>query len=162
MKTLLTIPLVLMSLVSFPSWGLTIDDLVERDGVYYEKSTDVPFTGEVNEGWVKGSLVSGIPEGLWKFYEEDQLIMKGKVKNGRTVGVWEVYDKLESAWSKSNLIDLQETGFWETFYENGQVKSNGNYENGRKEGYWEGYHLNGQLFYKGNYKNGSRDGLWVE
>ena len=35
MKTLLIIPLVLMSLVSFPNWGLTMDDLVKRDGLWY-------------------------------------------------------------------------------------------------------------------------------
>ena len=29
MRTLFIIPLVLMSLVSFPSWGLTMDDLVK-------------------------------------------------------------------------------------------------------------------------------------
>ena len=46
MKPLFIIPLVLMSLVSFPSWGLTMDDLVEREGLYYEKFTDIPFTGK--------------------------------------------------------------------------------------------------------------------
>jgi len=30
MRTLFIIPLVLMSLVSFPSWGLTMDDLVDE------------------------------------------------------------------------------------------------------------------------------------
>lgn len=50
MKTLFIIPLVLMPLVSFPSWGLTMDDLVQRDGLYYEKVTDVPFTGDIDEG----------------------------------------------------------------------------------------------------------------
>lgn len=53
MRTLFIVPLVLMSLVSFPSWGETIDDLVEREGIYYKKFTDVPFTGKVDEGFVR-------------------------------------------------------------------------------------------------------------
>ena len=49
MKTLFIIPLVLMSLVSSPSWGLSMDDLVERDGLYYKKFTDVPFIVEIDD-----------------------------------------------------------------------------------------------------------------
>ena len=45
-QTLLTICLILFAL---PSWGetLTKDDLVERNDLYYEKFTDVQFTGKV-------------------------------------------------------------------------------------------------------------------
>lgn len=49
MKTLFIIPLVLMSLVSSPSWGLSMDDLVERDGLYYKKFTDVPVIVEIDD-----------------------------------------------------------------------------------------------------------------
>jgi antitoxin component YwqK of YwqJK toxin-antitoxin module len=128
-----------MSLVSFPSWGLTMDDLVEREGIFYKEFSDVPFTGEVDEGWVKGSFVNGMAEGLWKSYEgEDQLESKGNYKNGQTVGVWEYYfmGYLES---KGTLTDDQEQGFWETYYENGQVESNGNCKNGKLNGSWEDY-----------------------
>tara|TARA_B110000211_G_scaffold155918_1_gene176759 strand:+ start:342 stop:458 length:117 start_codon:yes stop_codon:yes gene_type:complete len=34
---------------------MTLDDLVEREGLYYEKFTDVPFTGEVT-GRKQGSF----------------------------------------------------------------------------------------------------------
>ncbi len=47
MKTLFFIPLVLMTLVSSPSWGETFDDLAKREGIYYKKFTEVPFTGKV-------------------------------------------------------------------------------------------------------------------
>ena len=40
--------LVLLSL-SFPSFCGTMDDLVEREGLYYKKFTDVPFIGQVEE-----------------------------------------------------------------------------------------------------------------
>ena len=50
MRTLFIKPLVLIFLVSLPSWGLTMDDLVKREGLYYKKFTDVPFTGKIDEG----------------------------------------------------------------------------------------------------------------
>ena len=38
-------------------------DLVERDGLTYKKFTDVPFTGEVDEGLRQGNYKNGGPEG---------------------------------------------------------------------------------------------------
>lgn len=63
MKKVIIIPLVLMSLVSFPSWGLTMDDLVQREGLYYKKFTDVPFTGVVDKGLYRGLIKEGQMEG---------------------------------------------------------------------------------------------------
>ena len=45
--------MVLMSLMSFPSWGLGKDDLVLCDGFNYETFTTTLFTGELNEGSFK-------------------------------------------------------------------------------------------------------------
>ena len=86
MRTLFIIPLVL-SLVSFPSWGLTMGDLVVRERVYYEKFTSTPFTGEVDEGLERGSFESGKRQGEWVAYDPNgQLSYKGSFKNGRTMG----------------------------------------------------------------------------
>ena len=66
-----------MSLVSFPSWGLTMDDLVIREGLYYKKFTDVPFTGKI-EGVTKGSFKTGKRNGQWVGYDQTgQLSFKG-------------------------------------------------------------------------------------
>ena len=85
MRTLFIIPLVLMSLVSFPSWGLTMDDLVIRAGLKYEKFTATPFTGEVDEGLYRGSLRNGKREGSWETYKSDGTVDEegtGTFKNG--------------------------------------------------------------------------------
>ncbi len=63
MRTLFIIPLVLMSLVSFPSWGVASEDLVIRAGLYYEKFTATPFTGELDEGLQRGSIKNVKREG---------------------------------------------------------------------------------------------------
>ena len=92
MRTLFIIPLVLMSLVPFPSWGLTINELVVRAGLFYEKFTATPFTGEVDEGLQKGSIKGGKKEGSWEHYHPNgQLFYKGDYKNGRENGYWVGY-----------------------------------------------------------------------
>ena len=62
MRTLL-IALALVVLL-FPSLALgeTWSDLVERDGIYYKKFTDVPFTRKVT-GEYQGSLRDGKKDG---------------------------------------------------------------------------------------------------
>lgn len=67
MKKLSIIPFILMSLVAPPSWGETMDDLVERDGIYYEKFSDIPFTGEI-EGSVQGRFKNGKKKGRVDYF----------------------------------------------------------------------------------------------
>jgi hypothetical protein len=96
MKTLFVLPLVLVSLLSFPSWGLSIDDLVYRKGLYYKKFTDVPFTGEI-EGRISGSFIDGKFDGLFVHYwENGQLQTKGVYKDGKKEGKW-VYFFMDGA-----------------------------------------------------------------
>ena len=44
-KILLILFLIVFAL---PSWGEAIDDLVKREGLFYKKFSDSPFTGKVN------------------------------------------------------------------------------------------------------------------
>ncbi len=120
MRTLFIIPLVLLSLVSFPSWGLTMGDLVKREGLYYQKFTDVPFTGEIEEGLKRGSLKNGKQEGTWvRYYNSGQLNYKVNFKNGKRKGTWVRY------------------------YENGQLLSKGEYKDGEREGTWVFFNKDG-------------------
>ena len=114
-----------------------MDDLVFRDGLYYQKFTDVPFSGKIT-GRQQGSFKNGVKDGTWVwYYENGQLSYKGNFNNGKRDGAW----------------------FW--YWGNGQVSSKDNYKNGKKEGDWVSYYENGQLRHKGNYKNGVKDGTWV-
>ena len=68
-----------------------MDDLVKRAGLYYEKFTATPFTGEVEGRW-RGSMKNGKPEGSWETYwDNGQLSLKGNYKNGKRKGSWESY-----------------------------------------------------------------------
>ena len=54
-----------------------MDDLVKRDGIYYKKFSDVPFTGRL-EGIVQGEIKNGKEEGVGSvYYKNGQLESKG-------------------------------------------------------------------------------------
>ena len=85
-----------------------MDDFVQREGFFYEKFTDVPFSGKVT-GRDQGSIKNGKQEGLWiSYYDDGLLFEKGDFKNGDREGLW---------------ID---------YYDNGQLNKKGNYKNGVK------------------------------
>jgi antitoxin component YwqK of YwqJK toxin-antitoxin module len=115
----------------------TMDDLVGREGLYYKKFTEVPFTGKIT-GKSQGAIKIGKPDGAWvEYHSNGQLFYKGNYKNGK------------------------EEGAWVGYHDDGQLFYKGNYKNGEEEGAWVYYHENGQLSSKGNYKNGEKEGAWV-
>ena len=89
---------VFISFLSSPSWSETIEDLVERNGLYYKKFTDVLFTGKIS-GIYKGKMKNGQLVGLWElYYENGQLRGKGTFKDGKLDGLWVDY------WSNGNVM----------------------------------------------------------
>ena len=75
-----------ISLLSSPSWSMTLVDLVERDDLYYEKFTDIPFSGKVT-GREQGAFESGKNDGAWVEYDySGQLFSKGHYKKGKREG----------------------------------------------------------------------------
>ena len=84
MKRILA-PIILLTLL-FPAlaFGEQYDDLVERDGLYYKKFTEVPFTGKIT-GIYQGSFRNGKKHGPWVSYNLDGTIyqsLTGTYKNG--------------------------------------------------------------------------------
>ena len=66
MKLRFIIPLILISLMSSPSLGLTIDDLVGHDELFCQKSCKTPVAGEVRgERQINGLIKNGKKEGFW-------------------------------------------------------------------------------------------------
>jgi antitoxin component YwqK of YwqJK toxin-antitoxin module len=70
-----------------------MDDLIEREGLYYEKFKDVPFTGKVT-GQKQGKISKGKREGEWIwYYENGQLSSKSNYKDGKEEGEGLFYDE---------------------------------------------------------------------
>jgi hypothetical protein len=58
------------------SKDVTWYDLLERDGLYYEKSNNVPFTGAII-GKEEGKIINGKREGEWlEYWGNGQLYSK--------------------------------------------------------------------------------------
>ena len=105
MKYLLILSCLLFTSVGW-SKDVNSDNLVQRDGLIYEKFTDVPFTGNVT-GEEQGKISKGKPEGEWlQYHENGQLSIKGNYIDGK--------------WEGEQLI----------YSENGQLKYKDNYKDG--------------------------------
>ena len=102
-------------------------DLVEREGLFYKKFTDVPFTGEEQkefENWEKK-----YPQ--VSYHNNGQLLEKGTRKNGKKYGPWVRY------------------------YDNGQLSFKGTYKEGKRDGPWVSYNKDGTINpnFTGTYKD---------
>jgi antitoxin component YwqK of YwqJK toxin-antitoxin module len=131
MKRILA-PIVLLTFL-FPSlaYGVTWDELVVRDGLYYEKFSDVPFTGKIT-GKTQGTFRNGKEHGPFiTFWDNGQLWRKGNFKNG------------------------EQDGPWTHYFENGVLASKGTFKNGEWNGFWVVYTDIGTLNREetGTYKN---------
>ena len=136
MKHLLIIFTLLLT--SF-SWSKDVDynDLVKRNGLYYEKFTNEPFTGKTT-GRIQKNYINGKFEGEWlEYYDNGQLKIKRNYKDGILEG--------ESLW----------------YHKNGQLESKGNFKDDEKEGEWLHYRRDGKLWRKYYYKEGKKDGKWT-
>ena len=78
MKKLILITILFITFLSSPSWSgtLTMDDLVEKEDLFYKKFSILspldflhPFTGEIS-GLQSGSFKNGKREGLWDSYHK--------------------------------------------------------------------------------------------
>ena len=109
MKTHLTLLTCLFFLLPNFIFGETIDELVKRDGLYYKKNSDVPFSGKIT-GQYRGSYKNGKAEGPWAFYYPNgKLYSKGTYKNALQNGPWITY-------YKDGTVNPEETGT----YKNGK------------------------------------------
>tara|TARA_Y100001970_G_scaffold267596_1_gene357790 strand:+ start:1277 stop:1618 length:342 start_codon:yes stop_codon:yes gene_type:complete len=102
MKRILA-PILLLVLL-FPTLVLgeevTFDDLVKREGLYYQKFTDVPFDGKVT-GQEQGSIRDGKKDGYWVEYRDNgQLSFKGTYKDGKRDSSWVGYYDNGQLWEK--------------------------------------------------------------
>ena len=83
-------------------------DLIQRDGLFYKKFTDVPFTGETSQSSFKngreiihgkGDYKNRLKEGSWvEYYDNGQLWRKGDYKNGKREGTWVGYYSEGTIW----------------------------------------------------------------
>ena len=78
-----------------------MNDLTERGGIYFKKSSEIPFTGEL-EGRYQGRMLDGKRVGLWLTYSpEGNLWFKKTYVNGIIDGMSFMYHMNGQLRSKS-------------------------------------------------------------
>ncbi|WP_462429777.1 toxin-antitoxin system YwqK family antitoxin [Fusobacterium varium] len=78
---------------------IELSSLESKDGVFYEKGVEEPFTGKVTAKYPDGKKMM---ESYWKngkqdgkqkqYYEDGKIKIEGTFKNGKADGVIKVYD----------------------------------------------------------------------
>ena len=158
MKLIIKILFPMCLLFPMTTFGETIDDLVQRDGLFYKKLTVVPFTGNLT-GKTQGAFRNGKREGLWVYYYDNgQLSYKGTFKVGKKDGTWVYYHSNGQLSYKVTYKDNKKDGPYVNYYDNGQLGSKGTYKNGKREGPWVGYNYDGTVDkeWTGTFKDGKK------
>ena len=159
MKRILA-PLLFLTLL-FPSlaYGVSSKQLVQRDGLWYERSAQVPFTGKTT-GLTQATLKNGVLDGPFiKLYSNGQLMYQIEYKNGKKHGPIIQYSYEGKLFSIGNYQDDKMHGRFTMYYtKNGQVMSDGNFIDDEKDGRWVSFNRDGTKdeVLSGIYKNGKK------
>ena len=141
------------------SKDVSMDDLVERDGLYYEVYSDDIFTGDVVVGKEQGKVIKGKREGEWlEYYKNGEVKEKSNFKDGKAEGESINYYDNGKLKAKGNFKDGKMDGEIFSYFENGESELVANFKDGKPEGEFLSYYKNGQLKEKSNYKDGKAEG----
>ena len=139
----------------------TMADLMQKDGIFYVRGTNTPFSGFV-EGNESGNFENGIRTGKWTTYFPDQTIKEeGTYLDGFKEGLWKIYHQNGQLWKEGSLVKNNRQGDWYTYDKEGVLIIKGVFENDLQNGQWEYYYSDGTLRLKGKLVEGKRDGDWI-
>ena len=158
MIRILATALIALSLTASGAFATSLFELVERDGIFYKKFTDEPFTGKLDEGAWRGAFKNGKIEGPWfSYHDNGQIRYKDEEREAPRVEHWEN----GQVGYKGAFKNGKHEGPWVVYHDNGQLADKGEFKNGKFEGTWIAYYDDGQLWSEGEYKNGKFEGPWV-
>lgn len=128
------------------------DDLVERDGIFFEKFSSEPFTGLV-QGKTSGVVEDGRWEGtVYEFHENGNLWIEGNYRDGVKEGTETIFS--------TNGVRVQEKTFSQGQLTNFKrfigrlILENLNFRNKKRHGVQERFWDTGNLKYRVNYIDG--------
>jgi antitoxin component YwqK of YwqJK toxin-antitoxin module len=117
--------------------GVNGELLEKRNGIFYLKDSDTPYTGK-----------------MFRLYKNGQKLSEGNFKNGKPDGLIRGWHKNGQKMSELNFKDGKEDGVLMVWHENGQKRGQFNYKNGKEDGVWAKWHENGQKAAEANFKDG--------
>ena len=96
--------------------------LVERQGVFYEVDSQIPYSGPFEEsseqGLDIGNYIDGKLDGLWESYwGNGQLYYRCNFKDGKLDGLWEEFDKDGNLTKTENYKDGKKDGILQKIFQ---------------------------------------------
>ena len=159
---------VLTSILFAPSYSYAVDmnDLVLREGKYFQQFQTIPYSGEVlhrGTGWgASGQMKDGVRVGDWiSFYTNGQLDWNGSYLNGCRDGKWNWYYYSGKVKARREYRSCKLNGMSVAYFENGLTKFRGEYREGSRNGPWVSYRDDFSIVFEGEYRNGKPVGDWV-
>jgi antitoxin component YwqK of YwqJK toxin-antitoxin module len=144
------------------SEDVNLDELEVREGVFYLKSSNSPYTGKFfdfhDNGQKKGeaNLKDGKPHGdATGWHENGQKESEANLKDGKPHGLFVAWHENGQKKAETNYKDGKYDGLSVNWYENGQKKNGGNFKDGKEDGLAVLWHKNGQKKAEGNFKDGT-------
>jgi antitoxin component YwqK of YwqJK toxin-antitoxin module len=112
----------------------------------------------------QGEFYDKKKQGLWQYFENNQLIAEDMFDKGLLDGTstiyWQTTQNKQAAEVK-NWEQGKKQGAWLWFYESGQVRMTAYYVQNKLEGKFIVYYANGGVMLSGMYKNNRRNGDWT-
>ena len=124
---------------------VSFEKIIERDGVTYLKSSNLPFTGK-----------------SYALHPNGQKYFEVNYKDGKKNGLFVSWDENGKKSSERNLKDGKKEGLEVFWHENGQKSIEGNYKDGKEDGLMVEWYKNGQKSIEYNYEDGKPVGLCVD
>ena len=97
--------------------GVDNKEIVRLSGIAYRKGSSIPYTGK-----------------SFQLYPNGKKAAKANWKDGKYVGLLEVWHENGQKKYESNYKDGKLEGFCQVWYENGQKKEEGNWKDGKYNG----------------------------
>ena len=110
-------------------------DLYLKESVFYDKNTNLKYTGFVNS-----------------FYNNGKIKESGHLINGQKDGLWKYWFASGNKKSEENYINGKSNGKWILWYENQNLKLVGEFLNGESHGVRSEWYENGTRKEQGSFK----------
>ena len=123
----------LLLILIYPSFSFSksIDDLFVREQTYFNKFSDMPFTGKV-KGRINGEIINGLRHGKWEVYYKQDLFdklldkkvlkVRGNFEAGLREGTWEYYFENGNLFAKGNYSRDLMIDIWNIYYDDEELR----------------------------------------
>jgi len=117
--------------------SIQMDEVVKRDGIFYRKFSNIPFTGHIES-----------------YHTNGQLKIIGDFSDGKKVGNWVEYYISGIKKSEGHFANGKKDGAWVYYFLNANIREKQLFIEGNKDGLWEKFDVDGTIVQTESYQNG--------